>query len=96
MMPVRLLRSRSSVARRSRAGQRSRLHRRVRRSARQVPAGLVDIEFDSKVTGGKRPTSVYLPPGYSRDKTPVLYLFSASVATRRIGPARRAGRSSTI
>ena len=41
-----------------------------------VPAGLVEhIEFDSKVTGGKRPASVYLPPGYSRDKKyPVLYL----------------------
>jgi enterochelin esterase-like enzyme len=41
-----------------------------------VPAGLVEhIEFDSKVTGGKRPMSVYLPPGYSRDKKyPVLYL----------------------
>jgi enterochelin esterase-like enzyme len=41
-----------------------------------VPAGLVErIEFDSKVTGGKRPASVYLPPGYSADKKyPVLYL----------------------
>lgn len=41
-----------------------------------VPAGVVEhIEFDSKVTGGKRPASVYLPPGYSRDKKyPVLYL----------------------
>ena len=41
-----------------------------------VPAGLVEhVEFDSKVTGGKRPTSVYLPPGYSGDKKyPVLYL----------------------
>src|SRR4051794_5961236 len=41
-----------------------------------VPAGLVEhVEFDSKVTGGKRPASVYLPPGYSRDKKyPVLYL----------------------
>ena len=41
-----------------------------------VPAGLVErIEFDSKVTGGKRPVSVYLPPGYSADKKyPVLYL----------------------
>jgi enterochelin esterase-like enzyme len=41
-----------------------------------VPAGLVEhIEFDSKVTGGKRPASVYLPPGYSGDKKyPVLYL----------------------
>jgi enterochelin esterase-like enzyme len=41
-----------------------------------VPAGLVErIEFDSKVTGGKRPASVYLPPGYSAEqKYPVLYL----------------------
>jgi len=41
-----------------------------------VPAGLVErIEFDSKVTGGRRPASVYLPPGYSADKKyPVLYL----------------------
>jgi enterochelin esterase-like enzyme len=41
-----------------------------------VPAGRVErVEFDSKVTGGKRPASVYLPPGYSSDrKYPVLYL----------------------
>ncbi len=41
-----------------------------------VPAGRVErIEFDSKVTGGKRPASVYLPPGYSADnRYPVLYL----------------------
>jgi enterochelin esterase-like enzyme len=41
-----------------------------------VPAGLVArIEFDSKVTGSKRPASVYLPPGYSPDtKYPALYL----------------------
>jgi enterochelin esterase-like enzyme len=41
-----------------------------------VPAGVVErIEFDSKVTNGKRPASVYLPPGYSADKKyPVLYL----------------------
>ena len=41
-----------------------------------VPAGLVEhIEFDSKITGGKRPATVYLPPGYSADrKYPVLYL----------------------
>jgi enterochelin esterase-like enzyme len=41
-----------------------------------VPAGRVErIEFDSKVTGGKRPASVYLPPGYSPDTDyPVLYL----------------------
>jgi enterochelin esterase-like enzyme len=42
----------------------------------EVPAGLVErVEFDSKVTGGKRPASVYLPPGYSAStKYPVLYL----------------------
>jgi enterochelin esterase-like enzyme len=41
-----------------------------------VPAGVVErVEFDSKVTNGKRPASVYLPPGYSADKKyPVLYL----------------------
>jgi enterochelin esterase-like enzyme len=41
-----------------------------------VPAGRVErVEFDSKVTGGKRPASVYLPPGYSADERyPVLYL----------------------
>ena len=41
-----------------------------------VARGLVErIEFDSKVTGGKRPASVYLPPGYSAEKKyPVLYL----------------------
>jgi enterochelin esterase-like enzyme len=41
-----------------------------------VPAGSVErVEFDSQVTGGKRPASVYLPPGYSADKKyPVLYL----------------------
>lgn len=41
-----------------------------------VPAGRVEaIQFDSKVTGNKRPASVYLPPGYSADrKYPVLYL----------------------
>ena len=41
-----------------------------------VPAGRVErVEFDSKVTGGKRPASVYLPPGYSADtRYPVLYL----------------------
>ena len=41
-----------------------------------VPAGRVErVEFDSQVTGGKRPASVYLPPGYSADqKYPVLYL----------------------
>jgi enterochelin esterase-like enzyme len=41
-----------------------------------VPAGTVErVEFDSKVTGGKRPASVYLPPGYSAsNKYPVLYL----------------------
>jgi len=41
-----------------------------------VPAGRIErVEFDSKVTGGKRPASVYLPPGYSPDEQyPVLYL----------------------
>ena len=41
-----------------------------------VRAGVVErVEFDSKVTGGKRPASVYLPPGYSAStKYPVLYL----------------------
>jgi enterochelin esterase-like enzyme len=41
-----------------------------------VPAGRVErVEFDSKVTGGKRPASVYLPPGYSaNERYPVLYL----------------------
>jgi enterochelin esterase-like enzyme len=41
-----------------------------------VPAGVVErVEFDSKVTGGTRPASVYLPPGYSAaTKYPVLYL----------------------
>jgi enterochelin esterase-like enzyme len=41
-----------------------------------VPAGRVEsVEFDSKVTGGKRPASVYLPPGYSAATAyPVLYL----------------------
>ena len=41
-----------------------------------VPAGRIErVEFDSKVTGGKRPASVYLPPNYSADnKYPVLYL----------------------
>ncbi len=41
-----------------------------------VAAGVVErVEFDSKVTNGKRPASVYLPPGYSADKKyPVLYL----------------------
>ncbi len=39
-------------------------------------AGVVErVEFDSKVTGSKRPASVYLPPGYSADRRyPVLYL----------------------
>jgi enterochelin esterase-like enzyme len=41
-----------------------------------VAAGTVErIEFDSSVTGGKRPAMVYLPPGYSTDREyPVLYL----------------------
>jgi enterochelin esterase-like enzyme len=41
-----------------------------------VPTGRVEaIEFDSSVTGSKRPAMVYLPPGYSPDREyPVLYL----------------------
>lgn len=41
-----------------------------------IPHGSVEsIEFESTVTGGKRPATVYLPPGYSREQTyPVLYL----------------------
>ncbi|HET8697450.1 MAG TPA: alpha/beta hydrolase-fold protein, partial [Gammaproteobacteria bacterium] len=41
-----------------------------------VPAGRIEkFEFDSKVTGNKRPASIYLPPGYSANKKyPVLYL----------------------
>ena len=46
----------------------------VRRTG--IPAGRVErIEYDSKVTGNKRPAVVYLPPGYSSArKYPVLYL----------------------
>jgi enterochelin esterase-like enzyme len=41
-----------------------------------VPSGRVErIEFDSSVVDGKRPATVYLPPGYSTDREyPVLYL----------------------
>lgn len=41
-----------------------------------VASGRVErIEFDSSVTGNKRPAMVYLPPGYSADREyPVLYL----------------------
>lgn len=41
-----------------------------------VPRGSVEsIEFDSTVVGGKRPATVYLPPGYSAEQQyPVLYL----------------------
>jgi enterochelin esterase-like enzyme len=41
-----------------------------------LPAGLVErVEFHSEVTGGMRPASVYLPPGYSAGtRYPVLYL----------------------
>ena len=41
-----------------------------------VPSGRVErVEFDSGVVGGKRPATVYLPPGYSPDRQyPVLYL----------------------
>lgn len=46
----------------------------VRRAG--IPAGTVErIEYDSKVTGNKRPAVVYLPPGYSSARRyPVLYL----------------------
>ena len=46
----------------------------VRRTG--IPAGRVErIEYDSKVTGNKRPAVVYLPPGYSSARRyPVLYL----------------------
>jgi enterochelin esterase-like enzyme len=41
-----------------------------------IQAGRVErVEYDSKVTGNKRPAMVYLPPGYSSArKYPVLYL----------------------
>jgi enterochelin esterase-like enzyme len=41
-----------------------------------IQAGRVErVEYDSKVTGSKRPAVVYLPPGYSSArKYPVLYL----------------------
>jgi len=41
-----------------------------------IQAGRVErIEYDSKVTGNKRPAVVYLPPGYSAARRyPVLYL----------------------
>src|SRR5688572_23556980 len=41
-----------------------------------VQSGRVErVEFDSKVTGNKRPAMVYTPPGYSAErKYPVLYL----------------------
>ena len=41
-----------------------------------VARGRVErIEFDSSVTGNKRPAMVYTPPGYSAErKYPVLYL----------------------
>jgi enterochelin esterase-like enzyme len=41
-----------------------------------IPQGRVErVEFDSRVTGNKRPAMVYLPPGYSAgQKYPVLYL----------------------
>jgi enterochelin esterase-like enzyme len=46
----------------------------VRREA--IPQGRVErVEFDSRVTGNKRPAMVYTPPGYSASqKYPVLYL----------------------
>jgi enterochelin esterase-like enzyme len=41
-----------------------------------VPSGRVErVEFNSTVTGGKRPAMVYLPAGYSAERAyPVLYL----------------------
>jgi enterochelin esterase-like enzyme len=41
-----------------------------------IQSGRVErVEYDSKVTGNKRPAMVYLPPGYSSSrKYPVLYL----------------------
>ena len=41
-----------------------------------IPQGRVErVEFDSRVTGNKRPAMVYTPPGYSASqKYPVLYL----------------------
>src|SRR5687768_10454404 len=41
-----------------------------------VSRGRVDrVEYDSTVTGNKRPARVYMPPGYStRQRYPVLYL----------------------
>jgi enterochelin esterase-like enzyme len=41
-----------------------------------IPQGRVErVEFDSRVTGNKRPAMVYTPPGYSvSQKYPVLYL----------------------
>jgi enterochelin esterase-like enzyme len=41
-----------------------------------IPQGRVErVEFDSRVTGNKRPAMVYTPPGYSTSqKYPVLYL----------------------
>ncbi|HHX82506.1 MAG TPA: esterase family protein, partial [Pseudomonadaceae bacterium] len=41
-----------------------------------APKGTMEsIEFDSSVVGGKRPATVYLPPGYSSgEQYPVLYL----------------------
>ena len=41
-----------------------------------IQAGRVErVEYDSKVTGGKRPAMVYTPPGYSAARRyPVLYL----------------------
>jgi predicted dienelactone hydrolase len=64
-----------------------------------VPAGTVErVEFDSKVTGGKRPASVYLPPGYSSgNRYPVLYLLHGigGNETHWPGPARPARSSTT-
>src|SRR3954470_11495597 len=41
-----------------------------------IPRGKIEtVEYESKVSGGKRKMTVYTPPGYSKDnKYPVLYL----------------------
>jgi poly(3-hydroxybutyrate) depolymerase len=51
-------------------------HQPIRHEETGHPVGRLErIEYDSKVTGNKRPTMVYLPPGYSSNrKYPVLYL----------------------
>jgi enterochelin esterase-like enzyme len=61
-----------------------------------APAGLIErIEFDSTVTGSKRPASVYLPPGYTPDKKyPVLYLLHGIGGNETHWPGR--GAAGTI